>query len=88
MTLYAWIGEDEYGGGQVGLKQGLVPAGIIPLCCMDHDRKKLERLRPQMEQQATLYGKRIYLAAFEFTEIIDATDNGAPAKDFENGKPA
>ena len=25
-ALYAWVGEDEMGSGQIGLKQGVVPA--------------------------------------------------------------
>lgn len=31
MVLYAWVGEDELGSGEVGLKQALVPAGFIAL---------------------------------------------------------
>ena len=31
VELYAWVGEDEFGSGEIGLKQGLVPAGMIPL---------------------------------------------------------
>jgi hypothetical protein len=50
-SLYAWIGEDEFGSGEIGLKRGLVPAGIIPLVTMDYDLHKLERpaVRSQME---------------------------------------
>lgn len=36
LAIYAWVGEDEYGSGKVGIKQGMVPAGIIPLAAMDY----------------------------------------------------
>lgn len=84
MTIYAWIGEDEYGSGKVGIKQGLVPAGFIPLAAMDYDRSKLEKLRPQMEQQARLYGKRIYLAAFDLAEVVSRTARGEPSKQLDD----
>ena len=43
LTIYAWVGEDEYGSGRVGLKQGVVPAGIIPLVAMDYHLDRLQR---------------------------------------------
>jgi hypothetical protein len=68
MDLFAWIGEDELGSGRIGIKIGHVPAGFIPLAAMDFDRAKLEALAPQMQAQATLYGKTIRLARFTFAD--------------------
>jgi hypothetical protein len=70
MDLYAWIGEDEFGSGRVGLKQGDVPAGRIALVAMDYDRAKLERLAPLLQAQADHYSKTIRLARFSFAEDV------------------
>lgn len=70
MDLYAWIGEDEHGSGRVGIKIGVVPAGMIPLSAMDYDRHKLEALAPQMQAQANAFGKTIRLARFTFAEDV------------------
>ena len=56
MEIFAWIGEDELGSGRVGIKQGNVPAGCIPLAAMDYDREKLERLVAQLQHQADAWG--------------------------------
>jgi hypothetical protein len=70
MDLYAWIGEDEFGSGRVGLKQGDVPAGRIALVAMDYDLAKLERLAPQLQAQADQFGQTIRLARFAFAEDV------------------
>jgi hypothetical protein len=75
VELYAWVGEDEFGSGEIGLKQGLVPAGCIPLVAVRRD--KVERLKPQMENQAREYGKRIRLVRFVFAEVISETEAGS-----------
>jgi hypothetical protein len=76
LVLYAWVGEDENGSGRIGIKQGLVPAGMIPLVAMDFHLDRLDKLKPMMELQATTYGKRIRLYRFEATEFIDETAAG------------
>jgi hypothetical protein len=76
-SLYAWIGEDELGSGRIGLKQGVVPAGLIPMVAMDYHREKLEKLAPQMEMQAQRYGKKIRLARFKFDAVVGETESGA-----------
>lgn len=70
MKLYAWIGEDEFGSGVVGLKHALVPAGDVPLVCIESDRHKLETpgIRSQLQHIVNHYGKTMRLAAFELTE--------------------
>ena len=66
IELWAWLGEDELGSGIIGIKQALVPAGMIPLVAID--REEMERLTVAMEIQAGLYGKRISLCRFKFVE--------------------
>ena len=68
--MYAWIGEDEMGSGRVGIKQGHVPAGFIPLVAMDFDKEKLERLQARLQDQADRHGKVIRLAKFTFVEDV------------------
>lgn len=69
-TIYAWVGEDEFGSGRVGIKSGVVPAGTIPLAVMGYHRHKLEALVPQLQRQADLYGKTIRLARFVLVEHV------------------
>jgi hypothetical protein len=78
-SLYAWVGEDEFGSGRIGLKQGIVPAGIIPLVAMDYDRYKVERdnVRVQMEGMAKRFGKKIRLVRFVFAEVVAETEDGS-----------
>jgi hypothetical protein len=76
LTLYAWVGADERGGGQIGLKQGMVPAGYIPLVAMDYDLEKLERLAPQMEAMSQQFGKKIRLCKFVMEMVVFQTEGG------------
>lgn len=75
IELYAWLGEDELGSGEIGLKQGAVPAGLIPMVAIK--REKLEKYWLQAEEQAAAYGKRIYLVRFKVAEIVRSTKEGA-----------
>lgn len=79
MQLVAWLGEDEYGSGKIGLKQGLTPAGLIPLAAILEHRDRMDNLKRQLERQAKGSGKRIYLVRFEAVEILDATGSGGGA---------
>lgn len=74
LQLYAWVGEDELGSGQLDIKQARVPAGVIPIVGID--RKKMERVWPQMESQARHWGKRIRLCRFILVEVIRETRAG------------
>lgn len=76
MTIYAWVGEDEHGSGRIGIKQGLCPAGYIPLAAMNYDLAKLAKLRPQMEEQARKSGMKIRLCRFDFADIAAETTAG------------
>lgn len=76
MTIYAWVGEDEHGSGRIGLKQGLCPAGYIPLVAMAYDLAKLARMKPAMEAQARASGMKIRLCRFDFSDIAAETKAG------------
>ena len=76
LAIYAWVGEDEHGSGKVGIKQGMVPAGIIPLAAMSYHLDRLAKLKPQMEIQAAASGKKIRLVKFVATEIAAETKAG------------
>jgi hypothetical protein len=76
-SIYAWIGEDERGSGKVGIKQALVPAGMIPLVAMSYHLDRLAKLKPAMEAQATASGKKIRLVKFIAVEIATETKEGA-----------
>jgi hypothetical protein len=78
LALVAWVGMDELGSGRVGIKQGLVPAGFVPLAAMEYDQHKLERpnVRLQLEAQAKDSGKRIRLVRFRAEEVLLETESG------------
>jgi hypothetical protein len=77
VELFAWVGEDERGSGTVGLKQGIVPAGLVPLVAIKSHEHKMRALKRQLETQAKNSGKRIYLCRFTFVEIVDSTEAGS-----------
>jgi hypothetical protein len=70
MIIYAWIGEDELGSGVVGIKQGLTPAGLIPLVSVDRAKLEQKYIKDQLTEQAKKYGKPITLGKFELTEEL------------------
>lgn len=70
IALYAWIGEDELGSGEVGIKQGRVPAGFIPLVSIHDFKISRENIVEQLQAQANFYGKTIRLCKFAFVEEI------------------
>lgn len=78
LSIVAWVGMDELGSGRIGMKQGRVPAGYIPLAAMDFDEHKLKRsdLVLQLEAQAHGSGKRIRLVRFRFAEVVMETEHG------------
>lgn len=76
ICLYAWLGEDEFGSGEVGLKQALVPAGCVPMVAVkEHKVDDPHRIvRDQLQAQANKYGKTIRLCKFVFAEEISAIE--------------
>lgn len=76
VTLYAWVGEDEFGSGEIGLKQGIVPSGCIPLVAVREDKINRSDLSLQLQSQATAYGKTIQLCRFKFDGVIRTLEPG------------
>jgi hypothetical protein len=71
LVLYAWVGEDEHGSGEVGIKQAHVPAGCIPLVSIDEDKISADYIQEQLHQQGKQFGKTIRLCRFKFDgEVI------------------
>lgn len=79
--LYAYVGEDELGSGELGLKQGDVPAGRIPLVVVDAHRYKLERphILKGLQLQVDTYGKPIRFVRYVAVEevfVISRSEEG------------
>lgn len=68
--IWAWVGEDEYGTGNVGLKQARGPGGITALAAVDPQKLDVSPLREGLQEQANLYGKRIRLVRYVAVEEI------------------
>ena len=72
LVFYAWVGPNDAPDAKEtdkwGLKQGSVPAGIIPLVAVDS--WKVEKQWPQMKGWAVRTGKVRYLARFEFAGVV------------------
>lgn len=70
LVLYAWVGEDEFGSGEIGLKQGYVPAGLIPLVAIREDKISSAYAKSQLQEQTNKYRKVISLCRFKFDGLI------------------
>jgi len=70
IELFAWVGEDENGSGEIGIKQGLVPAGFIPLVAIERSKIQRGNIVQGLTVQAQIYGKTIRLCRFVFSEVI------------------
>jgi hypothetical protein len=68
MSLWAWVGEDEF-GDQFGLKQGRVPAGMIPLVACEKGKMSQDYIKEQLAAQGRKFGKTISLVKFCFERI-------------------
>lgn len=69
-AIYAWVGEDEFGSGEVGIKQGLVPAGFIPLVSTIQDKLRKHGLPELLMEQSKMYGKTIRLVKYVPVEVV------------------
>lgn len=74
--LFAYMGEDEHGSGEIGIKAALVPAGFIPIVAVDRDRHKIERdgVVDSLHAQAMIYGKQIRLVRYVPVEVVRVID--------------
>jgi hypothetical protein len=70
LELFAWVGEDELGSGEIGLKQALTPVGMIPLAAIHEHKMDQDYLVKAMKAQAKAYGKRIQLCRFVFDGVV------------------
>jgi hypothetical protein len=70
VKLFAWVGEDELGSGQVGLKQARVPAGTIAIVAIERGKVDTEAIIAQLQAQADRWGKPISLCRFELVEVL------------------
>lgn len=72
VELVAWIGEDEFGSGRIGIKQARVAAGLIPIVAVLDDKYKVSRAEvvEQMQYQADQYGKTIRLVRYAPVEEL------------------
>lgn len=70
--MLAYIGEDELGSGEIGLKQGMTQLGLIPLAFIGTHRDRAESgpMKMQMALQARAFDKPIYLVRYAAVEII------------------
>ena len=71
IELFAWVGEDELGSGEIGLKQAVVPAGIIPIVATKQHKVGQDYIRKQMDAQGKAFGKRIVLCRFKFDGVVE-----------------
>jgi len=61
LSMYAWIGEDENGSGEIGVKQALVPAGMIPIAGIDINKIGQQYIKEAMDNQGKAFGKKKFV---------------------------
>jgi hypothetical protein len=69
MRLWAWVGEDELGSKEFGLKQAIVPAGCIPLVACKQSKVDTTQIKLQLHRQARQFRKTISLVRFKFERV-------------------
>lgn len=72
VELYAWVGEDELGSGVIGLKQGLVPAGIVALVATSREKVDVDYIRAGGQTIVDQFGKTWFLCKFTFVGALGA----------------
>jgi hypothetical protein len=75
LELYAWIGDDEFSSDGLSIKRALAPTGCVPLVALRRD--KVEQMKPRMEAEARLMGRKIHLVRFVPAEVVAQTEAGA-----------
>lgn len=65
---WAWIGEDEFRPGEIGFKQGVVPAGNIPLVAVERSKVDRPYLHNQLQAQVSRWGKPARLVRLVLAE--------------------
>jgi len=77
MVLYAWVGEDELGSGEIGLKQARCPAGLVPMVACQAGKMEQAYIIEALQQQASVFGKAIRLVKFRFEGVVQTLEPGA-----------
>ena len=77
IELFAWVGEDEFGSGEIGLKQALVPAGYVAMVAVDRSKIDHPFIQAGLAAQAKRFGKKIRLCRFVFAEVLKETEEGS-----------
>lgn len=67
---YAWIGEDEFGSGVVGIKGAYVAAGYVPLVSIDRYKLETEDIVEQMQAVVNSSGKPRLLVRLVMIEEV------------------
>lgn len=70
LELYAYVGLDELGSGELGLKQARVPAGYIALVATNQAKLDGNYIKNQLALQMRAYGQKIQLVRFKFAEVV------------------
>jgi hypothetical protein len=77
MELYAWVGEDELGSGEYGLKAAIVPAGYIPIVATSEAKVDQPYIQDQMRVIAEQFDKPRYLVRFTFAGVVRSIEPAA-----------
>lgn len=81
---YAYIGLDELGSGEVGLKQALTAAGMIPLVAVKREKLERNAIIAQLQLQADRFNQRIRfvrLVQVEELFVIEPRGNRDPREE-------
>lgn len=69
VQVFAWMGEDELGSGEIGMKQVMLPGvGLTNLCSVEEH--KLHKFTEGLQAQANRYGKTITLVRMQIVEEL------------------
>lgn len=74
--LFGFVGEDELGSGEVGIKKALCPAGYIPMVAIKREKMDDPVILAQLKLQNKRYGKTIYLVRYQAVEILKVISKG------------
>lgn len=74
LVIYAWVGEDELGSGELGLKQAVVPAGTVAMVAIDRTKLESQSIRDQLQAIANKYGKARHLVRLSFAAVVSTIE--------------
>ena len=75
VKLYAWVGEDECGSGEIGIKQARVPAGMIPIVSTKLNKVDQQYIQEAMDVMGKNFDNKIMLCEFTFKKVIIEVGN-------------